>query len=345
MSEARVLKVAALHTGYGTLPPEADPYSGRHVPAASRAYVEGNAERVLRLVRKAGEDGMDLVCTTEDFGGASAFVRHLDHPDLYTSFAEAIPGPTSEKLGEISRRYSMYIAANYAEKAGPDLYNTTVLIGRDGRIVGMYRKVHVADGERWRVRAGSEYPVFDTDIGRIGFATCYDMIFPEHCRILALQGADIIIHQTQGWGVGGRAQPVVGEAVMRTRAGENSVYLVVAKCIQSGDGGKSCILDNYGNIVAEAGGDTEALVTATLRPDHDMVDEKNWDNFFAGVSSFKSRQLLARRPSLYGGLTADRPPVLDRWPADRLRTNSEEVHAIYKRWREMSETERKSFHW
>jgi predicted amidohydrolase len=87
----------------------------------------------------------------------------------------------------------MHTAANYYEKDGAKVYNTTVLTGRGGEIAGKYRKIHMPAHERWLAEPGSKCPVFETDIGRLGISVCYDIVFPEHARILALNGADILL--------------------------------------------------------------------------------------------------------------------------------------------------------
>lgn len=338
----RFIKIAAIHSRYLEMTEEADPASPKFDFAAPRKFVEEHVNKTLAFLHEAGKDHVDLVCTHEDFLGASSYCRNLDHPDIYTTLAEEIPGPVSQRLGEVARQYKMYIAANYYERAGSTLYNTAVLIDRNGRLAGKYRKVHLADGERWRVAGGQEFPVFDTDIGKIGFAICYDIIFPEHCRLLTVNGADIIIHQTQGWGVGGKAEAITGEAFMRTRAAENSVYLIVAKNMQS-DGGKSCIVDNSGNILAESQGE-EGLTIAEFAADYDMTDEYNLDNFYGGVPSTKARQLLARVPERYTRLTEVQPPVLGRFKGMELATG-DKAKKIISRWNEIDQIERMKYHW
>lgn len=129
---------------------------------------------------EAGESGADLVCTYEDFKGCGTYSSFLDNPQLFLSIAEEIPDPTSVRIGEIARQYNMHIAANYYEKEKDQIYNTTVLIGRDGKIIGKYRKVHLPASEIWRVTPGKEFSIFETDIGRIGLAVCYDIVFTEH---------------------------------------------------------------------------------------------------------------------------------------------------------------------
>lgn len=328
------IKLAAIHSNDAALWKEADPYNKEFDPAAPQKCVEHHIERTLGFLHEAGKSNVDLVCTHEDFKGTGLYLRYLDYPELFKSLAEEIPGPTSDRLGEIAALYNMHIAANYCERDGGEIYNTTVLIGRSGEIIGKYRKVHLPPSENWVVTAGKEFTVFETDIGRIGFATCYDIIFTEQCRIMALNGADIIIHQTQGWGI---LNNKAGEALVRTRALENSVYLVVAKNLQRGDGGVSCIIDNCGDILAKAQDGVEGLVTAEFEPNLDAVYEDRFDSFFAGVDSVRARIALQREPSLYAALTEKTPPLLERYRGVELHTSPDKVQRIFRRLREYEE--------
>lgn len=148
---------------------------------------------------------------------------------------------------------------------------------------------------------------------------------------MALNGADIILHQTQGWGI---ACNVMGEALVRTRAAENSVYMVVAKNIQHGDGGKSCIINNYGNILIEAPGDEEKVITAEFEPNFDMVHEDHFNSLFSGVDSVRARLALERLPSLYTVITSERAPLLERYKGVELKTTPDKVPGVFKVWKE-----------
>lgn len=338
------IKVAVIHCNDERLPETGHPGGKDLGNVDPLEFVNGNVAKTLAFLHEAGKNYADLACTHESCTGSGLFAGDLDHPDIFRSLVEEIPGPTSRKLGEIAKQYGMYIAANYYEKSGNRIYNTSILIGRNGEVAGKYRKVHLADGERWYAAAGDEIPVFETDLGRIGFAICYDIIFPELCRIVAMKGADIIIHQTQGWGVGRKADGAGGEGFMRTRAAENSVYLIVAKNIQPGDSGKSCIIDNYGNILAESPHDGERVVFAEFRPEYDMSDKYDMDNFYAGVSSVRARQLLARRPALYSELISGNPPALDRYEGMELQS-PESVKEKIRLFRDIGDEEKAKYHW
>jgi predicted amidohydrolase len=326
-----VIKLAAIHSGYLKLPEAAHPSMEKFNTTAVLKYIRDNIESNLHFLQEAGQNGADLVCTHEDFMGTGIYMMHLDRPELFASFAEEIPGPTSREIGEIAKRCHMHVAVNYFEKCGGEIYNTSVLIGRNGEVTGKYRKVHLPPSEKWRLKGGNEFPVFETDIGRIGFATCYDVIFPEHCRAVALNGADIIIHQTAGWGIGDYGNK--GEELVKIRAVENSVYMLVAKNAEPDGNGKSCIIDNYGNILAEASGAAEKVVLAEFEPDYDKNMETYFNSLFSGIDSFKARIALEREPSLYSILTDKRPPLLGQYEGVELQTETDKVDAIFKKWK------------
>jgi predicted amidohydrolase len=133
--------------------------------------------------------------------------------------AEPIPGPTTELMAEQARRHKTWIAFSIVERDGTDLFNTGVLLDRTGRIAGKYRKVQLPFEEVSRgIAPGSEFPVFDTDFGKVGMLICHDASFPEAARELALKGAELILMPI--WG--GR------EPLVRARAIENGVYLVTS---------------------------------------------------------------------------------------------------------------------
>jgi len=156
----------------------------------------------------------------------------------FTDAAERVPGPTTERLAKVARARSTYIVAGLVEREGPAVYNTAVLIDRQGQLVGKYRKVNLpydefADG----ITPGSQYPVFQTDFGTVGMMICWDFQSPEAARALASQGAEIILMPVAAW------FPPVGLA----RAMENQVYLVT-----SSYGDPSVILNPQGEQVAAA---------------------------------------------------------------------------------------------
>jgi predicted amidohydrolase len=131
--------------------------------------------------------------------------------------SEPIPGPSTEYFGQLAKKHNLYIVAGLYERVGHLIYNTAVLLGPDGNLVGKYRKVTLPRDEiSGGVAPGHDYPVFETRFGRVAMMVCYDGFFPEVARQLANRGAEVI-----AWPVWG-CNPDLAKA----RAVENHVYLV-----------------------------------------------------------------------------------------------------------------------
>jgi len=206
---------------------------------------------------EVGRQGVDLVCLPE--------VINTSRLKGDTSrFAEPIPGPSSSRLAALARKYRMYVAASLSEREGGRLHNTGVLIDREGRIVGKYRKTHLTIGESLLSgkTPGDTYPVFETDFGRVGYMICYDNHFPEVARALAIQGADVIVFSNMG---DGREKGTLWGPYIQTRALDNQVHIVAAvnggrSCIVSPRGEMLSIVDKTPGAIASASCDLEATV-------------------------------------------------------------------------------------
>lgn len=191
-----------------------------------------SVEEFCRVADEAGKQGCDIVCLGEGINLAGVSGK------IYPDIAEPIPGPTTQRLGDIARKWEMYIVAALGERDGHAVYNTAVLIDRQGRVAGRYRKVHLPREEiESGVTPGESYPVFDTDFGRIGMMICWDVQYAEPARALAFQGAKVIFVPI--WG---------GNAILtQARAIENQVHVV-----SSGYSIASTIYDPWGNLLTEA---------------------------------------------------------------------------------------------
>ncbi|OHB65072.1 MAG: nitrilase [Planctomycetes bacterium RBG_13_62_9] len=131
--------------------------------------------------------------------------------------AEPIPGPSTEYFGQLARQHNLYIVVSLNERDRHVVYNTAVLLGPDGKLIGKYRKVCLPRSEiDAGVAPGTDYPVFETRFGKVGMMICYDGFFPEVARELANRGAEVI-----AWPVWG-CNPLLA----RARACENHVYVV-----------------------------------------------------------------------------------------------------------------------
>ena len=164
-----------------------------------------------------------------------------------------MPGPDTERLGAAAKRNHLWVVASLSEFDGGRIYNTGVLLDRNGELKGKYRKVHLPLGE-WKsgVVPGNEYPVFETEFGKVAIQICYDWFFPEIAGIWGLKGAEIVFAPT--WGTTFPDEPGRldgGETVFRLRAFDNGIYLV-----PSVYDGNSMVINPLGRILASSKGRT-----------------------------------------------------------------------------------------
>ena len=137
----------------------------------------------------------------------------------YAEIAESIPGPATERLGELARRKNAYVVAGIYEREGAALYNTAVLLNRKGEYMGKYRKVYLPREEvEGGLTPGSDYPFFATDFGNVGVMICWDMHYADPARALALRGAELVLVPI--WGG--------NETLGKARAIENQVFVAAS---------------------------------------------------------------------------------------------------------------------
>src|SRR6185295_7505084 len=146
--------------------------------------------------------------------------------------------------GELARRHSVHIVAGLVEREKHLIYNSSVLIGPDGALIGKYRKVALPRTEiEAGITPGTEYPVFETKLGRIGMMICYDGFFPEPARQLSIRGAEIIAFPVAG------CNPMLAAA----RACENHVFVVSSSYTDvSSKRMLNAIDDGEGQVLAQA---------------------------------------------------------------------------------------------
>jgi len=204
---------------------------------------EQNLKLFCQQIDEAGQLGLDIVCLPEALMlvGTSSTIKEC---------AEPIPGRATKQLGATAKRNNIWVVAGLNELDGEIIYNTVVLINREGEVAGKYRKVHLPR-EEWKqgITPGDEYPIFRTDFGKIAIQICYDWFFPEPEAIFALKGAEIIFAPTWGNTLPDQDGRVQGETVFRVRARDNGVYLV-----PSVYDGNSLIVDPMGRILVSNNG-------------------------------------------------------------------------------------------
>ncbi|MBE6046194.1 MAG: carbon-nitrogen hydrolase family protein [Clostridiales bacterium] len=203
-------------------------------------------------------------------------------PELFQELAETLPsGYSLDRISALAREYQVNIIYGMPERDPlyPDvLYNAAVIIDSKGTPLGTYRKVHpFADEKRW-CRAGCDFPVFETEIGRIGIMICWDTAFPEVARCLALNGAELLVVSTnwedpyeEPWNPadGVNKHENDWDLMTRARAFDNTLHLVAANRI-GGDGGvltffgRSKIIDPRGNVIEALDRREEGVISADL---------------------------------------------------------------------------------
>jgi len=188
--------------------------------------------------------------------------------DRFYDFAEIFEtGPTCEELGELASKHRVNIVYGFPEE-DPHmkgvLYNSAGVIDRDGNPVGVYRKVHLFAGEKHFFRPGDSYPVYKLDFGKIGIMICWDTLYPEVARCIALQGADLLLIPTN-W-----EHPYEDEWDFMTsaRAFDNTLHLAAAnrigKDISLSFFGHSRILDPLGKKIQVLDEEKEGVLFAEI---------------------------------------------------------------------------------
>ncbi|MEM2883986.1 MAG: nitrilase-related carbon-nitrogen hydrolase [Nitrososphaerales archaeon] len=178
--------------------------------------VESNVDDALTVIRSTDAD---IIVFPELFNTGYAFI---DREEV-KRFAEEVPhGETCRALIEESGRQKKTIVAGLAEKAGDAVYNSAVIVSK-GRLVGSYRKIHLFDREKILFNRGDLMPkVYDVEGVKLGVLICFDWLFPEIWRVLALKGADIIAHPSN------LVLPYYCQRAMLARSFENHIYTVTA---------------------------------------------------------------------------------------------------------------------
>jgi predicted amidohydrolase len=227
-----------------------------------------NLSNALKWIDLVCEEGVKVVCLPEYFSTGYMGKR-------IGEVAEPIPGSTIEALmKKASRKRIFIVAGSIVEKGESGLYNTSVLIGSKGELIGKYRKTHP-----WRgipkdeygdgISPGEEYPVFDTELGKISILLDSDLDFPEPARIMALDGAEVLFwptHCSGKWIDSHRFD-------MQQRAFENMFYVVAANRVGMwrntviGDViflGSSRVISPMGEIMASAGEFYDGMAISTI---------------------------------------------------------------------------------
>ena len=264
-----------------------------------------NLKRFVEMIDEAAGRGADILVLPEaglqgyaDFALSAGSKECTEQKRYYFREAETIPGPATQRIGELARRRGMLIQLGLAERAlhGNAIYNSTALIGPEG-VIGVYRKVH-NQFEFPYFSPGEEMPVFPTSHGVLSSIICYDLCFPELIRTYALKGAEAVLMST-AWPMRGhdRENDYHGWAMdlaAKANAFFNQFWMVVSNHCEKGAYsqkldyyGGTQIVDPLGKVVAYLK-DEEGLVThrADLQ---DAVLKSRTEAFF-GLNLLQDRR-------------------------------------------------------
>ena len=238
----------------------------------------GTRERILELVRQAAEKHVDLICFPE-LALSSYFAVSADADA--SEYALTLNDPFLTPIADAARETSIDVVLPLAERDGATIYNSAVLIGRDGKFRGTYRKLHIPPGfalseseisnhERLYFGAGNlGLPVFDLGYARLGILICYDRFFPEAARALALEGAEILCCPSNNRGYGSEWAVDALRTIMKARAYENGSW-VISACKAGIESGQRFVAASLiaspigGQVLAEATTDGDELVAAPV---------------------------------------------------------------------------------
>lgn len=234
---------------------------------------QSNLKRAEEGVREAAAGGANLICLQELY--RSPYFPQLEDASLF-DLAETIPGPSSERFSELARELGVVLIVPLFEKRAAGLYhNTALVIDSDGRNAGLYRKMHIPDDplffEKFYFAPGDTgFHAIDTAVGRIGVLICWDQWFPEAARLLALDGAEILLYPTAiGWldsedAAERAAQHDSWQTVQRGHAIANGVFVAAANRTGQENElqffGSSFVCDPQGRVLETAPSDEEAVL-------------------------------------------------------------------------------------
>lgn len=245
--------------------------------------IPATVNKVSSWSDKAADAGADIVLFPELILSAGYSLE-----DKFYDLAEPVPGPTSAALGDKAREHNMYIVAGIAERDDTGtVYNTAVIVGRDGKYVGSYRKTHIFTPTESFFALGTELPVFNLDFGTVGIPICYDLEFPESARVLCLKGAQMLLTMTAHWegtGTVGTAENFI-RTIYSARALENRVPVVLSNRVGFDPGlndrfvGLSRIVDADGMTIAAMSDDSEGMIVATLNLDEERQKRLDYNYF------------------------------------------------------------------
>jgi N-carbamoylputrescine amidase len=244
---------------------------------------EDNVAKAEERVREAASRGAEVVCLPEMYR-TPYFCQKEDHANF--ALAETVPGPSTEALSRVAKQAGVAVVVPIFERRAPGVYhNSAVILDADGKVAGLYRKMHIPDDplfyEKFYFAPGDlGFQAFDVGPGRIGTLICWDQWYPEGARLTALRGAAVLFYPTAiGWHPSekaehGTSQRSAWQTIQRSHAIANGVYVAVVNRVgherpaEGGDGlefwGSSFLADPIGVVIAEASTDREEILVGEV---------------------------------------------------------------------------------
>lgn len=252
---------------------------------------EHNLSRILEFLRGAAQAGARLIVFPECAVTGYCFTSLAEALPL----TETVPGPSTERIAQACREWAVWAVVGMLEREGDAVFNAAVLIGPEG-VVGCYRKIHLPclGVDRFVTPGDRPFQVYETPLGRIGVNICYDAAFPESSRVMALDGADVIVLPTN-WPDKAFRMP---RYVIPTRALENRVNYVACNRVGTERNttflGHSLIADFQGDVVSEGSPDREEVLDAEL----DVTGARDKHIVFV-PGEYEMERFKDRRPAYY----------------------------------------------
>ncbi len=264
----------------------------QHNTASLRQNIQRLADGIANLSKRGAE-----LIVLQELHNSLYFCQVEDVNNF--DMAEPIPGPSTDLYGQLAKRYNVVIVTSLFERRAPGLYhNTAVVIERDGSIAGRYRKMHIPDDpayyEKFYFTPGDlGFHPISTSVGRLGVMVCWDQWYPEAARLMALEGAEILIYPTAiGYAADDtpeeqQRQRRAWQTVMRGHAVANGLPVVAVNRVghepdPSGHTagiqfwGTSFVCGPQGEIFYEACDDDEESIIVEMDMDHSEQVRRWW---------------------------------------------------------------------
>lgn len=266
---------------------------------------ERNLEKAVSMAYEAAANGAKIICFPEL---CTTVYMPFENDARHFADAEEVPGPSVDRMARVARETGTVIVLPLFERDGGSYYNSAVVLGPDGKIIGKYRKSSIPTTQL--IPGGSEqfyfkpgdlgYPVFETPFGlRIGIIICYERNLSEPARCIGLNGADVLfvpvatVAVTRPW----------WETLLRAHAIQNLYYVAACNKVGYEAGGhpdepyygQSLFVDPTGRVMAQASETDDQIIYADLDPSVVREARRKW-TFYED-----------RRPELYGAISGRRP--------------------------------------